>query len=501
MKLQIESLSVDVLTFDPDNARKHSDANVSAIAESLERFGQRKPIVVTSDNLIVAGNGTVQAALLLGLSRVDVVRVPTDWTANQVKAFALADNRSAELAEWNPEVLSAQLIELDASGFDIEALGFDSFVAEEPEQLVEIVEDEVPVDIVSRVATGDVWILGNHRVMCGDSTNPENVARLLDGQVAQLLHADPPYGMGKENDGVANDNLYKNKLDSFQLDWWKTFRPYLNENASAYVWGTAPDLWRLWYASGFVEQEQMTFRNEIVWAKNQAIGQSSPAHRMYPTGSERAIFFMLGVQGFNNNADNYWEGWEPLRSYLYDEAKKMGWTVQDVNRITGFASMGQHWLTKSQWTFILEDQYQVLVDEANGKAFTRKYGDLKAMYLELKNGSDKIKDSFYSTRAYFDNAHENMTDVWHYDIVHGEDRHGHATPKPVRMMARIMRSSLPEGGLCLEPFAGSGSTLIGAEQTGRRCFTMELNPDYCDTVITRWEKLTGQKAVLENASR
>ena len=94
-----------------------------------------------------------------------------------------------------------------------------------------------------------------------------------------------------------------------------------------------------------------------------------------------------------------------------------------------------------------------------------------------------------------------MTDVWQFDGVSGEERYGHATPKPVLMMSRVMKSSLPKNGLCLEPFAGSGATLIAAEQTGRRCFTMELNPEYCDIVLTRWETLTGQKAVLENASR
>jgi len=396
-------------------------------------------------------------------------------------------------------VLSAQLLELQDAGFDVEALGFD-FKEEEAVSVDEVAQDVIPEKPPGRVAPGDVWVLGRHRIMCGDSTNPDHVGKLVNGEVAHLLHADPPYGMGKENDGVANDNLYKDKLDSFQLDWWKAWRSHLNDSAGVYVWGTAPDLWRLWYVAGLSRLEPMTFRNEIVWAKNQAIGQSSGSHRMFPTGSERCIFFMLGVQGFNNNSENYWEGWEPIRSYLSAECEKMGWSSKDVNKITDTSSMAQHWLTKSQWTFILEKQYEKLAKTANGKAFTKPYAELQKLYQELKNGSDKIKESFYSTRAYFDNTHENMTDVWHYDSVHGEERHGHATPKPVPMMGRIMRSSLPSDGLCLEPFAGSGATLIGAEQTGRRCFTMELNPEYCDVVIERWENLTGNKAVLENAS-
>jgi ParB-like chromosome segregation protein Spo0J len=123
--LKIETVLVESLAFDPNNARKHSDANLSAIAQSLKEFGQRKPIVVTNDNVIVAGNGTVEAAQMIGLKNVDVVRVPKNWSAEQVKAFALADNRTAELAEWNEQVLSAQLLELQESGLDIEQLGFE----------------------------------------------------------------------------------------------------------------------------------------------------------------------------------------------------------------------------------------------------------------------------------------------------------------------------------------------------------------------------------------
>ncbi len=139
MTLRIESLPIEKLTFDPFNARKHSEANIIAIVESLKQFGQRKPIVVTADNVIVAGNGTVEAARLLGLTDVDVVRVPKEWSADQVKAFALADNRTAELAEWNEEVLSSQLVDLQVFGYDIETLGFSSV-----EQANETMPDFVP---------------------------------------------------------------------------------------------------------------------------------------------------------------------------------------------------------------------------------------------------------------------------------------------------------------------------------------------------------------------
>jgi hypothetical protein len=307
--------------------------------------------------------------------------------------------------------------------------------------------------------------------------------------------------MGKEGDGVANDNLYKEKLDKFQMDWWQTFRPHLEDNASAYVWGNAPDLWRWWYLEGLEKSEPITFRNEIVWVKNRVQGMASSSHRQYPTGTERCLFFMLGVQGFNTNSENYWAGWEPIRSYLESEMLKMGWSVKDLNLASESTSMAQHWVTTSQWLFPTEERYKKIQQAAQGKGFNKQYEGFKKEYEELKKEYEELREEFYSTRAFFDNSHDSMSEAWNFDGVTGTDRWGHATPKPVTIMARVMKSSLPENGLCLEPFGGSGATLIGAEQTGRRCYTMELKPEYCDVIIQRWENLTGQKAELVNASR
>jgi DNA modification methylase len=484
--MKLETLRIAELTPDPNNARQHDDKNLKAIMGSLKEFGQRKPIVITEAGTIVAGNGTVEAAKRLGWLDIEVVRVPSDWSDAQVKAFAIADNRTAELANWNQEVLTSQLLELEAEGWELAEFGFEAF--ELPDEDKPIIEDEIPESAPGRVALGDVWQLGRHRVMCGDSTKPQYVKRLVGNEKAQLLHADPPYGMGKEGDGVANDNLYGNKLDKFQMDWWKTFRPYLEDNSSAYIWGNAPELWRLWYLGGLSQSEPLTIRNEIVWSKGIAQGQSSDKHRMFPTESERCLLFMIGEQGFNTNSDNYWEGWEPLRIYFESEMQKLGWNLKDIDKATE-TRMAKHYATKSQWTFITAQRYEMLQKAAKGLAFLTEYDKLKTEY-------DKLKTEFYGTRAYFDNTHDNMTDVWKFGRVNNEERHGHATPKPIEMMARVMKSSLPKDGLCLEPFGGSGATLIGAEQTGRRCYTMELQPEYCDIIIERWEKLTGLKAEL-----
>jgi hypothetical protein len=122
--MQIEKIDITKLKTDPHNARKHDSQNLKAIEGSLEQFGQRKPIVVSKDNIVVAGNGTLSAAKSLGWSEIDIVRVPSDWSADQIKAFALADNRTAELAEWDSAVMAQQLIELEEAGLDVAAFGF-----------------------------------------------------------------------------------------------------------------------------------------------------------------------------------------------------------------------------------------------------------------------------------------------------------------------------------------------------------------------------------------
>jgi len=419
------------------------------------------------------------AARSLGWTEITIARVPDDWTADQVKAYALADNRSAELASWDEQVLTEQLKELELAEWDLETLGFDAIV----EPLQDVVEDEMPEVVEHRAKLGQVWQLGKHRVMCGDSTSVDDVAKLMRGDVADLIHADPPYGMGKEKDGVENDNLYADKLDKFQMQWFQAFRRHVADNAGVYIWGNPEDLWRLWYVGGLKDFERITFRNEIVWSKPGGMGIGSETHRSYAVTSERCLFLMLGEQGFNNNADNYWEGWNSIIDYLNIEKDKMGWSIKDTKRIAGHSEKsGCHWFDKSQWSMPTEAVYNSWRTAAKGDGFKREY--------------DELKREFYSTRSFFDNTHENMTEVWDYDRVHGDDRHGHATPKPIQAMARIMRSSLPAGGLCVEPFGGSGSTLIGAEQTGRVCYTMELTAAYVDVIIARWEKLTGQTAEL-----
>jgi DNA modification methylase len=334
--------------------------------------------------------------------------------------------------------------------------------------------------------------------MCGDSTKIEDVEKLMDGQTSMLLHADPPYGMGKEKDGVLNDNLYKEKLDKFQIGWWQAFRPCLKENASVYIWGNAEDLWRLWY-NGLKESERLTFRNEIVWNKKHGQGIGSEKHRMYPTATERILFFMLGEQGFKNNADNYFEGWEPIRDYLLKSRKELGWDVPTMKKIVGHSDLSRdHWTSKSQFNFPTEKVYKAMQKGAREQEEreSKKYSAFKKKYSAFKKEYSELKKEFYKTRAFFDNTHDNMTDVWEHERVTGKERNEHATPKPVELMTRIIKSSSIKNEIVIEPFLGSGSTLIACEKTNRICYGMELEPKYIDTIIKRYEDYTGNKAKL-----
>lgn len=494
--LEIVYKTLDQLKPYSGNARTHSPAQVKAIARSISEFGFTNPILIDkATGKIIAGHGRLMAAQELALTEVPTIEI-SGLTDEKRRALILADNRLPLDAGWDTALLAEELSALQDVDFDLSLTGFTD---EEIDAILnpEIVQPDVDADEVPeeprapRSVTGDIWLCGKHRVMCGDLTSVDDVAKLMNGSTAQLLHADPPYGMGKQVDGVAGDNQYNEDLDRFQMEWWTTFRTFIVDNASVYIWGNAPELWRLWYSGGLSTSEKMEFCNEIVWNKKFIPGMKSPEMTQYPNASERCLFFKLGEQYRGNiNTDDFPETWEPIRSYFENAAEAAGISSSDIKRICG-VSMYSHWFTRSQYTLMPENHYNVLV-EMFPDCFTRPW-------RELKREWDKVKSSptseIQEKRSYFDNAHDVMADVWEFDRVVGEERHGHATPKPVAMMERIMMSSLRKGEICAEPFGGLGSTLIGAQKTGRVCYTMELQPRYVDVIVQRWQNVTGEKAV------
>ena len=205
---------------------------------------------------------------------------------------------------------------------------------------------------------------------------------------------------------------------------------------------------------------------------------------------------MIGQQYFGNiNKDDFFEGYEPVLNYLKSEFEKTGWKPKEITSICGVQMYG-HWFTKSQWTLIPEKHYRKLQEAANGVAFCEAYQTIKARKDLGQSTGDDAVHSFNELRSYFNNTHDNMTDVWQFERVQGEERHGHAAPKPVQMIERVIRSSSQEK--VIEPFLGSGTTLIACEKTKRKCYGMEIDPHYCDVIIKRWEDYTGQKAELLN---
>ena len=297
--LRLESVLISSLSLDPTNARRHDSKNLASIEGSLRLFGQRKPIVVTGANVVVAGNGTLEAAKSLGWSEISVVRIPNDWTAEQVKAYALADNRTAELAEWDAKVLADQLIELDAEGWDVSEFGFDAL--EPPVNL----DDDEPLsfdDVESKVKLGELWQLGNHRLLCGDSTDEKSVAYLMNDELADLVFTDPPYGVNYDG-GHANEKR-REKLkndddtDMYDLPIKNAFK-FSKNDAALY----------LWFASSLADDVIKGLKNAnwkircwIIWNKNMA--QFGAIGAQYKSKFEPCIYAYKTGQTVNWNGPN-----------------------------------------------------------------------------------------------------------------------------------------------------------------------------------------------------
>lgn len=270
--MKIERIAITKLIPDPTNARTHDEKNLSAIEGSLKEFGQRKPIVITQDNIIAAGNGTVEAAKRLGWTEMDVVRVPADWDADRIKAYALADNRTAELAEWNPEVMAAQLLDLQEAGFDIESFGFE--LVNPPVDLESIEEDEIPEDAPTRTALGDIWKLGRHRLMCGSTTSLDDMDKLMEKKKADIVFTDPPYGVAYTGGIQFKDGqVQKNNREMIQNDDADIYEAVMQTlgayaNGPCYIWFAGTKASTLYEAA----EKYGDIHALIIWVKNGGYG-------------------------------------------------------------------------------------------------------------------------------------------------------------------------------------------------------------------------------------
>jgi DNA modification methylase len=419
------------LLLDPANARRHPEANIEALKGSLRVYGQRKPIVVNRrTGIIEAGNGTLQAALELGWSHLAVVYVDDDpMTAS---GFSIADNRTAELAEWDRTALDKLLSEIKTNDPLLDQMFSDLGASLTQVKQGQTDPDDIPEPPDEpQTCPSDLWILGTHRLLCGDAGRSEDVDRLVDGNPIHLVNTDPPYNVGVE---PRSNNAIVAHLSSFapmhhqKLDVVR--HPEKARPTSRKLRAKDRPL-----ANDFVSEEQFDHLLRA-WLGNIA--------RVLLPGR---AFYLWG--GYANVA-NYPPVLRAVGLYF---SQAIIW-VKEHPVLTRKDYMGNH-----EWAF---------------------YG--------WREGA---AHSFFGPN--------NATDVWPVKKVNPQSMM-HLTEKPVELATRALWYSSRPGEHVLDLFGGSGSTLIAAEQTGRRAFLLEIDRLYCDVIVQRWESFTGGKAQRQGAA-
>ncbi|NSP41594.1 ParB N-terminal domain-containing protein [Enterococcus faecalis] len=251
---------------------RHNEDAITAVAKSIEKFGFKVPIVVDASNVIVNGHTRLKAAKYLGLKEVPTI-IADDLTPEQIKAFRLADNKVGEIATWDEELLNAELDELADLDFDMTEFGFDlpDIEGEEVEVIEDEFEEELPAEPISKL--GDIYQLGRHRLMCGDSTNSLEVEKLMGNKKADLLITDPPYnvayeGKGKEALTIKNDSKETNEFHSFLYEAFSAAINNMKLGSSFYVWYASSEVVNFHTA---LEEDGFLVKQELIWNKNSMV--------------------------------------------------------------------------------------------------------------------------------------------------------------------------------------------------------------------------------------
>jgi DNA modification methylase len=431
MKIELRSIT-DIKPY-PNNPRINDDA-VESVAASIKEFGFRQPIVVDNDDVIICGHTRYKAALHLGLEKVPV-HVAKDLTPEQIKAYRIADNKTAEIAEWNYDLLPIELSALQEANYDLGLLGFSA------DELAKLMDtgvnegltdpDDVPLPPDEAITQpGDLWILGNHRLLCGDSSNPEHLDLLLAGANIDLVNMDPPYNVKVEprsNNAIAAGN------SSFAAP--KTHHQKF-------------DLER--------HPEKAKPTQKKLRAKDRPLANDFV--------TDAAFDDML--QAWFNNASRVLR---PGGSFYI-------WG--------GYANLGNYPRPLAEAGLYFS---QAIVWDKLHPVLTRKdfMGAFEICFYGWKEGAGH---KFHGPN--------NVTDLWHLKKVNPQSM-VHLTEKPVELAVRAIQYSSLTGDNVLDLFGGSGSTLIACEQTGRKAFLMELDPLYADVIVDRFQRFTGIPAVLE----
>ena len=374
-----------------NNPRRNEEA-VPDVAESIRQCGDLDPIEVDENNVILSGHTRLLAMKQQGFTETDVIRY-TGLTEKQKKTYRLLANKTGEKATWDLDKLAEELDDLDFDGFDF---GFDLDLDGILEDEKEIEEDEIPLKAETRCKLGDLWILGNHRLICGDSTDSAVIDRLMDGVKADMVFTDPPYGMKKESEGVLNDNLNFDDLLDFNRKWIPLTFGALKDNGSWYCWGIDEPLMDIYsnILKPMQKEKKITFRNLITWDKGNGQGQLSEDFRMYTIADEKCLFVMCGEQDmrFKRNLEEFNEMFEPIRKWFENERKKSGLSVKQISKID--STRCSHYWAKVQFEFPTKEAYckiQTYCVNNGINAFGKEYEEIKKEYEEIKKEYEEIK--------------------------------------------------------------------------------------------------------------
>lgn len=430
------SMAVELLPIESirpyENNPRHNDAAVDAVAQSIKEYGFRQPIVTDPQRIIICGHTRYKAARKLGLKKVPV-HIAHDLSPEQIKAYRLADNKTADLSDWNFELLPIELAELQEMKYDLDLLGFD------PDELDQLLHpggkaglcdpDEIPAPPdAATTQKGDVWVLGEHRLLCGDSAKKEDVDRLLEGAQIHLVNTDPPYNVKVE---PRSNNAIAAGHSSFASSKKRTHHQ----------------------AFDVARQGEKPATHAKLRAKDR------PLENDY---LDDAAFEKLLHAWFGNLARVL----EPGRSFYI-------WG--------GYANVGNYPpVLKANGLYFS----QAIIWDKQHPVLTRKdyMGAHEWCFYGWKEGA---AHQFYGPN--------NATDLWAIKKINPQAM-VHLTEKPVELAARAIEYSSKPGEKVLDLFGGSGSTLIAAEQRGRHAFLMELDPLYCDVIVQRWCRFTGKPA-------
>ena len=502
---KIEKRKLADLKPHPKNPRQFTEKGMKDLENSINSIGFMQPININQDGTILSGHARTLKLKEMGETEVDVY-VPDRLLTPKQEEEVLVRANANTAGQWDFEILANEfdIDEINEWGLEVPDMEVEELEAKEDD-----FDAEPPVN--PKTVLGDLYEIGEHRLLCGDSTNASQIEKLMQGEKADLAHNDPPYGMKKEKDGVINDNLNFDDLLEFNKQWISLQFTHLKDNGSWYCWGIDEPLMDIYseILKPYIKTQKATFRNLITWDKKHGQGQNSDNTRSYAIADEKCLFVMCGVQGFNNNTDNYFEGWEPIRDYLLQSRLAMGWDIPTMKKIVGHSDLYRdHWTSKSQFNMPTKEVYNKMKAEADrlrnqtgNDAFKKEYDAFKKEYDELKKEYDELKKEYYSTRAYFNNTHDNFNNVWHFERTSNNEREGtggHATPKPLKLCERAIKSSCPDGGLVLDFFLGSGSTMVASHQLKRKCYGMELDPKYTDVCVLRMLKLDRSLKIIKN---